>query len=60
MYEDLKNELGVTDVQEFMDSDAIEQAKAKYGWSGEKIDKYCTTGKQFIYMANLSIKSKAL
>jgi hypothetical protein len=47
-------------VQEFMDSDAIEQAKVKYGWSGKKIDKYCTTGKQFIYMANLSIKSKAL
>jgi hypothetical protein len=43
-----------------MDSAVTEQAVTKYSLSDEKIDKYCTTGKQFIYIVNLCLKSKAL
>ena len=43
-----------------MESDVIEEAVVKYGWSEEKIDKYCITGKQFIYMVNLFLSSKTI
>jgi len=57
-YEELKSQYRVQNVEEFVDSDVVEQAQSKYGWSG--VDKYCTTGKQYILMANFSIKSTTL